>query len=70
MSNRGKGEPLGMSIRAAAARLGKAPQTVGKMIRHGELVLFTVTTEAGHVREYVTTESVEACERAEKQSAA
>lgn len=60
----------GVSIRTAALRMKKAPPTVRLMLERGEAKGFTVKTEAGHPRQYVSVEWLESWERDAGQSAA
>ena len=43
-----------VSVRAAAARMRKAPPTVRLMLERGEAEGTSIETEAGHVRQYVS----------------
>jgi hypothetical protein len=52
-----------VSVRAAAARMGKAPPTVRLMLERGEAEGTSIETEAGHIRQYVSVEWLEAWER-------
>jgi len=51
-----------VSVRAAALRMGKAPPTVRLMLERGEAQGTSIETEAGHVRQYVSVEWLEAWE--------
>jgi len=62
MARRKPPEAHGLSVRAVALRIGKAPQTVAKMVENGELRKFVVLTEAGHSRDYITLASLESWE--------
>jgi IS30 family transposase len=53
-----------VSVRRAAELLGRAPQTVHRMIADGELTASRMTTEAGHQRTLVGLASVEARQKA------
>jgi hypothetical protein len=43
-----------VSVRAAAARMRKAPTTVRLMLELGEAEGTVIATEAGHARQYVS----------------
>jgi transposase len=43
-----------VSIRAAAARMRKAPSTLRLMLERGEAEGTVIATEAGHARQYVS----------------